>query len=134
MWKGRAQAIFGQELEAVGWSTDYDNFSVQDEPNEEAANLSWWRETDDGAGETQRSRAYLKAYLRIASNDLPIAAGNKLRARGITLSPKGRIWMDRYVIGKMHGKGVLEFVEKPDGMHEPAFVLTPQGVEWVERT
>ena len=131
MWKGRAQEIFRQEMEKVDWAENYDNFSVSDEPFDDAKNESWWRETDSGEGETDRNRAYLRAYLRIANDDAPIGAGDRLKAAGIPIKPKGRIRMERYVIGKMKARGFLEFQENPLGMYEPAFVLTDAGLDWI---
>lgn len=130
MRRGQALAILREELDRHGWPTDYD-FTVRDEPMGEGADLAHWRESDSGLGETSRNKAYLRAYVRMANDDLPPSTGDKLPARGLRLQPKGRVWMDRYVIGKMVGRGFLEFQSKPDGMFEPAFVLTEAGMIWI---
>ena len=118
MRKGQALAILREELNRHGWPTDYD-FTVKDEPLEDGADPAWWRVTDSGEGETARNRAYLAAYVRIANDDRPPCFGDRLRARGLRLQPKGRLWMDRYVIGKMVARGFLDFEAKPDGLYEP---------------
>ena len=129
MWKGEALRILREELNSAETSTDYD-FTVVDEPREEARSVEWWRTTDDGNGETARNKAYFRAYIRIANDGEPAIAGVRLPARGLRLKPKGRLWMDRYVVGKMHERGFLEYQETPEGMYEPAFVVTEEGEAW----
>lgn len=129
MHRGKALSILREELERAGTSTEYD-FTVKDDANDEAANFEWWRPTDDGLGDTPRNKAYFRAYIRIANSGQAVKAGTYLRVRGLRLSPKGRLWMDRYVIGKMHQRGFLEFDDKPEGMFEPVFIVTPAGEEW----
>ena len=131
--KGAALAVLREELDKVNWPTDYD-FTVKDEPIAEAADLAWWLENADaGQGETARNKAYFRAYVRIANGDEAYAVGDKLPAQGLRLQPKGRLSMDRYVIGKMTQRGFLEFQAKPAGMYEPAFVLTKAGKDWIEQ-
>jgi hypothetical protein len=129
MRKGEALRILREELELADTSTDYD-FTVRDEPREEAKDLDWWRTTDIGAGETKRNKSYFRAYIRIANGDNTIKAGDALPVRGLRLTPKGRLYMDRYFGGKMCERGFLEFQDRPAGMHEPAFVVTEAGEEW----
>jgi hypothetical protein len=129
MRKGEALNLLRGELGLAETSTDYD-FTVTDDPREEARDRDWWRVTDTGLGETPRNKAYFRAYIRIANGGGPITTGDRLPARGLRLTPKGRLWMDRYVIGKMLERGFVEYQEKPEGMYEPAFVVTDEGVEW----
>ena len=132
MRKGEALAIIREELGLADTSTDYD-FTVSDEPRDEANSIEWWRTTDSGLGETPRNKAYFRAYARIANEGGDVESGVALPARGLRLKPKGRLWMDRYVIGKMSERGFVEFQEKPEGMYEPAFVVTEAGEEWSKK-
>ena len=122
--QGEAMQIFREELDRVNWQTNYD-FTVKDEPRSEAANIDWWhKNTPEGSGETARNKAYLRAYLRIAQSEL-------LHAQGLRLQ-RGRLWMDRYVISRLTLNGYLKYEHRPEGMYEPAFLLTPEGKKWVE--
>ena len=132
MWKGEALRIIRDELGLAETSTDYD-FTVSDDPREEARTADWWRTTDTGLGETPRNKAYFRAYARIANEGGDVATGVRLPARGLRLTPKGRLWMDRYVIGKMTERGFLEFQEKPTDMYAPAFVVTGPGEKWAKQ-
>lgn len=129
MRKGEALRILHEERDREGHDAPYD-FTVKDEKREEAAKLDWWYTcSEDGHGDTPRTRAYFRAYVRIAADDDEIEAGTKLPAQGLRLQPKGRLWMDKYIVRAMHNRGFIEFVEKPEGMYEPAFQLTPAGLE-----
>ena len=132
MRKGQAQQIFIEELEKVYFPTDYNDFSVRDEAFRGGWKLEHWRELDIGQGDTARNLAYFRAYLRIAKDGGPISVGDPLPAGGLRLEPKGRIWMDRYIIGKMHGRGFLRFEDDPGYRGEPAFFLTEAGKMWVD--
>jgi hypothetical protein len=129
MRKGDALRLLREELGLAETSTEYD-FTVSDEPREDARAADWWRTTDTGLGETPRNKAYFRAYVRIANGGGAVTAGDRLPARGLRLNPKGRLWMDRYVIGKMFERGFVEYQEKPEGMYEPAFVVTDAGEKW----
>ena len=132
MRKGEALRILRDELELEDTSTSYD-FTVEDEVRSEAENVEWWRPSDDGLGETARNKAYFRAYLRIANGDEPIRAGDIMPTQGLRLKPRGRLWMDRYVIGKMLQRQFLEYQQEPKGLYEPAFVLTEAGEEWCSK-
>lgn len=133
MRKGQAQKVFNEELAGAGTSMDYDDFSVSESAHRDAWNEEYWKQTDNGRGETARTLAYFRAYLRIAKNDLPIAVDDRLPAGGIRLEPKGRMRMDKFVIGTMLKLGYLRFEGHAAGLGEPAFFLTQAGQEWIEK-
>ncbi|MEB3414473.1 hypothetical protein VCJ71_00190 [Alteriqipengyuania sp. WL0013] len=129
MRKGEALRIFREELAKTGHDSPHD-FTVKDLKREEAARLEWWYSNeDDGAGDTPRNRAFFRAYSRIAADKNSVTVGTKLPAQGLKLEPKGRLWMDKYVVRKMHQLGFLNFTEKPQGMFEPVFEITSAGFE-----
>ncbi|WP_324261494.1 hypothetical protein U4960_15445 [Altererythrobacter sp. H2] len=128
-----ALRIYHSELGDQGHEVAYEP-KVQDETRSEAAALDWWLDKlDDGVGETPRTKGLLRTYLRIANGDNAVEAGDRLPAMGLRLEPRGRWHMDKYVIAKLYQKGLLAFEAKPQGMFEPAFVLTPAGKEWIEK-
>lgn len=131
MRKGQAQQVFKEETEKVGFPTPYNDFSIRDEACREAWDISYWREKDDGPGETARNLAYFRSYFRIALDGALASVGDALPAGGIRIEPRGRIWMDRYVIGKMHGRGFLKFFEAAG--KESTFALTEIGKAWMDQ-
>ena len=129
----QALKIYHSELEDAGHEVRYEP-KLEDEGRKEAASLNWWLDKlDDGDGETPRTIGLIRAYLRIANGDAaPIAVGDKLPAQGLRIEPRGRWHMDKWVIAKLYQKNYLEFEEQPEGMFEPAFVLTQAGKDWID--
>lgn len=93
-------------------------FTVRQNPRAGAETLEWWhaRMRSGVSSQTPRTRAYLRAYVRIA-------AGNVLPAGGLMLKD-GRLWMDRSVISRLERDGFLKF----EGQGSVSkFVITDQG-------
>ena len=129
--KSQALTIYHQELEQSRHNAVYEP-KLEDSVRSEAATLDWWlSKLDDGDGETPRTKALLRAYLRIANGDENIEVGQKLPAQGLRIAPKGRWFMDKWVIAKAYQNGWLTFEDEPEGMYEPAFVLTKIGRDWI---
>ena len=116
-----AREILAEELERAGWKTT-STFTVGDGARPRTEKLSWWHENtpENESSETQRSIAYLRAYLRIG--------GSKLYAGGIFLDRR-RLWMDRSVISRLERDGYLAFECVSE--REPYFTVTPQGKQLV---
>lgn len=97
--------------------------TVSTGPRLAARSLDWWYEgenIEDEGSITKRTTAYLRTYVA--------AAGQKrLFAIGIPLS-KGRLWMDKYVIRRLHADGYLTYVEG----FEPYFEPTDAGERLLE--
>lgn len=112
-----ARTVVAEELERAGWDTA-STFTVGDGARRGTAVLSWWHENTPAneTSETQRSIAYLRAYLRIG--------GEKLYAGGLFLERR-RLWMDRSVMSRLERDGYIAF--EGEGTREPYFVLTKKG-------
>jgi hypothetical protein len=121
-----ARQIIEDELESEGWDTA-STFTVEEggaRPG--SAELDWWHDKtpDNETSETPRSKAYLRAYLRLSQYP-----DNRLLAGGIPLE-RGRLWMDKSIISRLERDGYISFVDT-DGS-EPYFLLTPEGSVLVE--
>ena len=129
----QALKIYHSELSDAGHTVQYEP-KVEDAARTDAATLEWWLDNlDDGEGDTPRTKGLLRTYLRIANGDVEPQVGDKLPAQGLRLAPKGRWHMDKWVIAKLYQKKFLAFEEKPEGMYEPAFVLTQDGKDWIKK-
>lgn len=89
-------------------------------PRTEARELSWWLKdgSDVESATTDRNRAFLRAYLRIAGD-------GRLYAEGIPLADRGRVYLDRSVVRRLHRDGFVDFVQGRD----PYFEVTATGQE-----
>ena len=126
-----ALRIYHEELEANGHAVTYEP-KLEQEARSEAAERDWWlNKSDEGKGETARTKGLLRAYLRAANGDNEPAVGNILPAQGIRILPRGRWHMDKWVIARATEQGWLTFEQKPEGMFEPAFLLTSTGLNWI---
>jgi hypothetical protein len=83
---------------------------------------SYWAGVSENMANTQRSKAYLRAYLEIAG-DMPIFG------TGIRLD-KGRMPLDKSVMHRLEREELVEF-GKVGG--ELIFILTPKGQKWIEQ-
>lgn len=112
-----AREIITEELQRAGWETA-STFTVGDGARPGTENLTWWHENtpENETSETERSIAYLRAYLRIG--------GPKLYAGGLFLDRR-RLWMDRSVISRLERDGYLAF--EGEGDREPYFSITSLG-------
>ena len=125
-----ALKLYHAELDRFGHAAAYEP-KLESEVRKDASELEWWLDKlDEGPGETARAKALFRAYLRIANGDTEIKVGDRLPAQGLRIEPRGRWYMDKYVIAKAYQKGLLTFEVKPEGMFEPAFVLSTAGMEW----
>lgn len=117
-----ARKIIAEELERAGWETA-STFTLGDGARPATDTLAWWHEStpSNETSETQRSVAYLRAYLRIG--------GEKLYAGGIFLDRR-RLWMDRSVISRLERDGYLQF--EGEGRREPYFTVTPKGGQLID--
>ena len=82
-------------------------------PREEARLLHWWYSgnVEDEGSITPRTVAYLRTYLDAAGQP-------RLYAAGIPLA-RGRLWMDKYVIRRLHKDGHLEFHDAKEPFFTP---------------
>jgi hypothetical protein len=80
---------------------------------EDARALDWWYSgnVEEEGSITSRTIAYLRTYLDVAGQP-------KLYAAGIPLD-RGRLWMDKYVIRRLHRDGYLEFHDGKDPFFAP---------------
>jgi hypothetical protein len=120
--KGEALAMLDEEFERVGLPTPPD-FRIEKQKLPGSQKLAWWHDTASEAesGDTLRSLAYLRAYLRITG-------GRPLPAGGLRLH-KDRVWMDKSIISRLERDGILAF--EPTGHFEPSFVVTEKGRQWI---
>jgi len=90
--------------------------TVNHGPRAEARAIDWWYDgnVEEEGRITSRTIAYLRTYLDAAGQP-------KLYAAGIPLA-RGRLWMDKYVVRRLHKDGYLAFHQ---GM-EPFFTPTEQ--------
>jgi len=116
-----AKAIISKELERASWDTA-STYTVADGARPGAKDLGWWHQNTpaEESSDTQRSIAYLRAYLRIG--------GPKLYAGGLFLDRR-RLWMDRSVISRLERDGYLAF--QGEGTREPYFILTAKGEQLI---
>jgi len=117
MSETQARAAVAEELAREGWNTA-STFTVRDGSRPSTSSLAWWHENtpENETSETQRSVAYLRAYIRIG--------GPRLYAGGLFLKRR-RLWMDRSVISRLERDGYLVLAD--EGSREPYFELTPAG-------
>jgi hypothetical protein len=117
MTEAEARTAIAEELEREGWYTA-STFTVRDGGRPGTDSLQWWHENtpDIETSETQRSVAYLRAYLRIG--------GASLYAGSLFLKRR-RLWMDRSIISRLERDGYLEFAGQES--REPYFILTSAG-------
>lgn len=120
--EAEARAVIDDELACEGWNTA-STFTVRDGRRPGTGSLAWWHENTPviETSETQRSVAYLRAYLRIS--------GARLYAGGLFLARR-RLWMDRSIVSRLERDGYLEFCG--ENAKEPYFVLTDRGTELVK--
>jgi hypothetical protein len=102
----------------------YSTFTVESGKRPSSGHLSWWHENTpaNGAAETARNLAYMRAYLRISGD-------GRLFAGGLFLEKK-RLWMDRSVVSRLERDGYLTFHAVGS---EPYFDLTEKGQAAIDR-
>ncbi len=95
---------------------------IKSGPRAEAAEIEWWRKerVDTESATTDRNKAFLRAYRRIA-------AGPKLWAVGLPLADKGRVYMDRSVMRRLERDDYVRFVKGRDSYFE----ITSAGAELI---
>ena len=113
-----AQAILREEIAKFPSRIDFMMDIKKSGPRAEAAAIEWWRKdfVDVESATTDRNKAFLRAYLRIAG-------GPRLWAVGLPLADRGRVYMDRSVMRRLERDGYVAFVEG----HDPYFEVTPLG-------
>jgi len=94
------------------------NKRPKNEPNTDAANLSFWQSTrrsDDGGC---RDKAYMSAYTYVSRGSIPML--------GIRLSDGQYIWPDRAVIERSLRDGIIEHNRQNN-----TFDVTDLGRNWL---
>ncbi|HYI47072.1 MAG TPA: hypothetical protein VEX35_01275 [Allosphingosinicella sp.] len=127
----RASGIVEEELKRLGLYYDSSTAPAHDRLRTEARSLDWWLATGrvEEDRRSDRNRALLHAYLRIASGDSGDAPG-KLYADGLRLDRGKSLHMDRSVMARLLAQGLVTFNdEKSDA---PYFELTEAGRQFVE--
>lgn len=89
--------------------------------NEAANDRSYWAGVSEAmTSDTERTKAYLTAYIKIAG-DAPIYATGLLLDRG-------HMPLDKSVMHRLVRDGYAEF---DDNAKPPRFIITPSGKEWL---
>lgn len=120
----QARQFMAEEIARVG-GCYRDTLTRTDQPRVEAKALAWWYagNVEDEGTITARTKAYLRAYVRIAGN-------GQLHTQGLLLK-QGRVHMDKYVIRRLHQDGYLTF---NDSRISPYFSLTDLGSALIDGT
>jgi hypothetical protein len=127
----RASGIVEEELKRLGLRYDSSTAPAHDQLREDARSLDWWLDTGrtEEDRRSDRNRALLRAYLRIASGDILGGAG-RLYADGLRLDRGKSIHMDRSVMARLLVEGLVSFnAENPKA---PYFELTDEGQQFIQ--
>jgi hypothetical protein len=130
----RASGIVEQELLREGCRYDSSTAPPHEALRVEARSLDWWLATGrvDEDRRSPRNRALLRAYLRIARNDMDGGLG-RLFADGLRLDRGKSIHMDRSVMARLLAENLVSFND--DRPATPYFEITAEGENFLaERT
>ena len=117
-----AQAILLEEIGKFSSRIDPIMDIQKSGPRAEARQLEWWlKDFDDTeSATTDRNKAYLRAYRRIAGHE-------RLYAQGLPLADRGSIYMDRSVMRRLYRDGFVTF----HAARDPHFLITESGDEMI---